>query len=110
MKSLAWLGMALLLCVGCGDSGNNGTARTVGGLCDEVCGWPDECFAALGASLQGAECMQSCEASVEVVGVDCLGAIVDTIACIGTCDVESVSPEQAAACQGEAQAISDACE
>ena len=110
MKSLAWMGMALFLLVACGDSGTNGTARTAGSLCDEVCGWPDECFVALGVPLQGAECMQNCEASVDAVGVDCLGAIVDTVDCIGTCDVESITEQQALACQGEAEAIVAACE
>jgi hypothetical protein len=109
MKLLALMGMVLLL-ASCGDSGDNGTARTGGSLCDEMCGWPDECFVALGVPLQGSECMQSCEASVEVVGVDCLGAIVDTIACIGTCDVESITEEQALACQSEAERVVSSCE
>ena len=75
-----------------------------------MCGWPDECFVQLGVPVQGAECMQSCEAQADLVGVDCISAISDTIACLGTCDVESLTQEQALACQDEAQAISDACQ
>jgi hypothetical protein len=54
--------------------------------------------------------MQSCEAQAEIVGVDCIGAISDTIACLGTCNLDSITQEQALACQEEAQAISNACE
>ena len=110
MKSLAWMGLALLFVIGCGDSGRDGTARTAGGLCDEVCGWPDQCFVALGVPLQGSECMQNCEVSVDAVGVACLGAIVDTVDCLGTCDIESITEQQALACQGQAEAIAAACE
>ena len=110
MKTLTWMGMVLLLVAGCGDSGTNGTARTAGSLCDEVCGWPDQCFAELGAPLNDGDCMAECEASVEVVGVACLGAIANTVSCLGTCDFESISQAQAEACVDEAQAISAACD
>lgn len=109
MKSLAWMGMALLLLVGCGDSNDNGGARTANGLCDEVCGWPDSCFAELGVPMQG-DCMESCTASVDVVGIACLGAIADTISCLGTCDLNDLTEEQVLACQDEALRISDTCE
>jgi len=109
MKSLAFVGMVLLLC-GCGDSGKGGSARTAGELCDEVCGWPDACFAELGVSLEDGECVQSCEASVEVVGLPCLQAINDTASCLGTCDFDSLTDQQILACQGEAEAISAACD
>jgi hypothetical protein len=110
MKSLAFVGMILLLLGGCGDSGNGGSAGTAGGLCDQVCGWPDVCFAELGVPLEDAECIQSCEASVEVVGLACLQAINNTVACLGTCDFNALTDQQVLACQDEAQAISAACE
>jgi len=110
MKVLAWMGLALLLLVGCGDSGNNGSARTAGELCDEVCGWPDACFAELGVPVEDAECLQSCEASVEVVGLPCLQAINNTVSCLGTCDFNALTDQQILACQDEAEAISAACD
>jgi hypothetical protein len=110
MKLLALMGMTLLLLASCGESDVPGAGRTAGSLCDEVCGWPDQCFAELGAPLGGADCIAACEESVEVVGVACLGAIADTIACLGTCDVESITQEQALACQGEAERISASCD
>ncbi len=104
------MGMVLLLLASCGESDGPGGARTVGALCDEVCGWPDQCFAELGAPLGGADCIEACEASVDAVGVACLGAIADVVACLGTCDVESITQEQALACQDEAERISASCE
>ena len=110
MKSLAWTGMVLVLVIGCGDSGKNGTARTAGELCDEICGWPDACFVELGVPIEDAECVASCEASVEGVVVPCLQAINNTVACLGTCDFDALTDQQILACQGEAQAISAACD
>jgi hypothetical protein len=89
--------------------GGAGNPRTAGSVCDEVCGWPDECFVEFGVPVAG-DCTATCEASVETAGVACVGAIADTIACLGTCDVESITEEQALACQDEAQRISAACE
>ena len=108
MKVLGVLGLALLLS-SCGDSNSGSGPRTAAQACDEICGWPDECFASLGVPVQ-ADCVQSCEASVEVVGRDCMSAILTTIDCLGTCDVQSITNEQALACQEQAQAISAACE
>ncbi|MBW2380498.1 MAG: hypothetical protein JRG70_13265 [Deltaproteobacteria bacterium] len=110
MRSLALMGMALLLLGGCGDSNGAGSARTAGELCDEVCGWPDACFAELGVPLQDAECVQSCEASVEVVGLPCLQAINNTVACLGTCDFNALTEQQILSCQDEAEGISGACD
>jgi len=93
-----------------GMGGSVGNPRTAGGVCDELCGWPDECFTQLGVPLEGADCVQTCEAQVEVVGVTCVSAINSTISCLGTCDVESLTMEQQLACQDEAEAISSACE
>ena len=104
------VGMALVLLAGCGDSGRGGAARTAGELCDEICGWPDACFQELGVPVQDEECMQSCEASVEVVGLPCLQAINNTVACLGTCDFESLTEQQILACQDEGQAVSGACD
>ena len=103
-------GMVLLLLASCGESDAPGGARTAGALCDEVCGWPDMCFAELGAPIQGDQCVEACVEQVDIVGVDCLAAIADTIACLGTCDVESITQEQALACQDEAERISASCE
>ena len=115
MKILGGLGLALLLASGCGDVGSQdvGSAaepRLASQVCDEMCGWPDECFEQLGAPLQGADCVQTCEAQVEVVGVACVSAISSTIACLGTCDFESLSQEQIIDCQDEALVIESACE
>jgi len=110
MKNLAWMGMTLLLLASCGDSGGRGDARTANELCEQVCGWPDQCFAELGVPLEDAECVQSCEASVEVVGLPCLRAMNDTISCLGTCDFEMLSDQQILSCQDEAEAILATCE
>jgi hypothetical protein len=47
---------------------------------------------------------------VEVAGIACVSAIASTVECLGTCDLESLTLEQQLACQGEAEAISAACE
>ncbi|MGD8608470.1 MAG: hypothetical protein PVH21_14330 [Myxococcales bacterium] len=98
------------LLAACGDSASGSGPRTLSQVCDDMCGWPDACFVELGVPAPGSECMQSCEAQAEIVGVDCIGAISDTIACLGTCNLDSITQEQALACQEEAQAISNACE
>jgi hypothetical protein len=54
--------------------------------------------------------MQACKAQVEVVGVHCVNAISDTIACLGTCDFESLTNEDVLACQDEALRIESACD
>ena len=71
---------------------------------------PDECFAELGFPVQGSECMQVCKAQVDVVGVDCVNAISTTIACLKTCDFESLTNEDVLACQDEALGIESACD
>ena len=92
--------------LGCGGS-DAGTARTEEQVCAEICGWPDECYLELGVPAQDADqCAQSCEAQIDLVGVDCLIAISNTIECLGTCDVNSLPAEPLLACQGEALAIS----
>jgi hypothetical protein len=110
MRILGGLGLALLLASGCGDLGSRAEARIASQVCDELCGWPDECFAQLGAPLEGADCVQTCEAQAELVGIACISAINSTISCLGTCDVESLTLEQQIACADEAEAISAACE
>lgn len=104
MRILGGLGLGLLLILGCGD------ADPASQACGEICSLPDECFAELGMPIQSGDCVQTCEAQVEYVGVDCLNAISATIACLGTCDVESLTQEQALACQDEALGIESACE
>jgi hypothetical protein len=109
MRAWGILGLALLLLSGCGDS-NMGEARTAEQVCDEICGWPDACFVQLGVPVQGAECVQSCEAQADLVGVGCLRAISDTVDCLGTCDFESLTDQQILNCRGVALAIESACE
>jgi len=109
MRIFGGLGLALLLASGCGDLGSRAEARLASQVCDEICGWPDECFTALGVPLQGGDCVQTCEAQAEDVGIACMSAIASTVECLGTCDVESLTLEQQLACQGEAEAISAAC-
>jgi hypothetical protein len=110
MKILGGLGLALLLASGCGDLGSRAEARLASQVCDEMCGWPDQCFEQLGVPLQGADCIQTCEAQVEVVGIACVSAISSTIACLGTCDVQSLTQAELLECQDEALAIEAACE
>ena len=54
--------------------------------------------------------MQACEAQIELVGVDCIAAISDTIACLPTCDVDSLTNEQLLACQDEALRVGQTCD
>jgi len=110
MERLVLLSTLTLLLAACGDSGLGSGPRTLNQVCDEMCGWPDACFVQLGVPAPGSDCVQSCGAQAEIVGVDCIGAISDTISCLGTCDLESITQEQALACQDEAQAISNACD
>jgi len=95
---------------GAGGAGGAGGGRTAAEVCDEMCGWPDECFTQLGVPVQGADCVQTCNAQAELVGIACISAINSTISCLGTCDVESLTVEQQLACQDEAEAISAACD
>ncbi|MGB5367449.1 MAG: hypothetical protein WBM75_18630 [Polyangiales bacterium] len=110
MRILGGLGLALLLASGCGDSGSKARARVGSQVCDELCGWPDECFTQIGVPLQAADCVQTCEAQIEVVGIDCVSAVSTTIACLGTCDPESLTEAELLDCQDEALAIESACE
>ncbi len=96
--------VAAVLACGCGD------ARSASQACGELCTVPDECFVQLGIPVPDGDCMQACEAQIELVGVDCVYAISDTIACLPTCDVEALTNEQLLACQDEALGISQACD
>ena len=104
------MGLALLLLSGCGDLGSRAEARLASQVCDEICGWPDECFTQLGIPVQGGDCVQTCVAQVDVVGVACISAISSTIACLGTCDVQSLTEAELLDCQDEALAIESACD
>ena len=73
-----------------------------------MCGWPDDCFAQLGVN--GSDCRQACEESVDSVGLACLQAIHDGVACLGTCDPEAITNEDVVRCEAAAQAIDSACE
>ena len=114
MRILGGLGLALLLASGCGDLDSRARALTPPQVCNELCGWPDECFAQLGYPLEGADCVQTCEAQGGLVGFGCISALNSMISCIGTCDVESLTEAEAAAaaerCQGQVDAISAACD
>lgn len=102
MWGLLLVGLGLVC--GCGD------ARSAAGACGELCSMPDECFAQLGVPVPGGDCMQACEAQIELVGVDCIAAISDTIACLPTCDVDSLTNEQLLACQDEALRVGQTCD
>ena len=102
MKLFGGILVAAVLACGCGDSASQ--------ACGELCSMPDECFAELGIPPQGSDCMQACEAQVEYVGVECINVIADTIECLGTCDVESLTNEELLACQDEALSIESACD
>ena len=107
----AWsFGTLLLLLTACGGSDETGGARTVSALCDEMCAWPDSCYQELGVDTPADDCVQSCEAQAASVGIECLAAISDTINCLGTCEIESLSEEQLLDCQDEALEVSSACE
>jgi hypothetical protein len=90
--------------------GFNGSAGTAGELCDEVCGWPDACFAELNVSVEDGQCIQTCVASVKEVGMPCLQAINDTVSCLGTCEFDALTDQQLLDCQGQAEAISANCD
>ncbi len=107
----AWwlLGLGLLVLSSCGDS-TGGEARTAAQVCDQICGWPDQCFVQLDVPIQGVECVQNCEAQADLVGVACLRALSETVACLGTCDLASLTEQQALACQSFALEIQAACE
>ena len=109
MRAGAWIGMVVLLLAGCGDSGS-GAPRTSGELCDQVCGWPDQCFTELGVPVSDATCVSDCMQSVEVVGFACLQAIASTVDCLGTCDFNALTDADIQRCQGVAQSVSNACE
>lgn len=104
------MAVVLLLLAGCGDSGDGGAARTAPELCDEVCGWPDQCFVELGVPIEDSTCVSDCMQSVEFFGVACLEAIADTVSCLGTCDPMSITQEDAERCQSTALGIETACE
>jgi hypothetical protein len=109
MRILGGLGLALLLC-SCGDTNSVSGPRSAAEACNDICGWPDECFTQLGIPVQGADCLQSCQAQVELVGVDCIVALSTTIACLDTCDLQSLTEQQILACRDEAMAIDRACD
>ena len=95
---------------GAGGAGGTAGSRTAAQVCDEMCGWPDECFTQLGVPVQGADCVQTCNAQAELVGIACISAISSTISCLGTCDLDLLTDEQLLACQDEALGISAACD
>jgi hypothetical protein len=110
--------VAVVAIAACGDTtdgysggagGDVGEPRTAEAICNEVCGWPDECFVAFGVPVAG-DCAATCESSVETVGIACVQAIADTVACLGTCDVESITEQRALACQDDAERIGASCD
>ena len=110
MRTGVFLGLIVLLLAGCGDSDSSGAARTSAEVCDEVCGWPDQCFVELGVPLADATCVSDCMQSVEVVGLACLQAIAGTVSCLGTCDFNALTDADIQRCQGVAQSVVDTCE
>ena len=102
MRVWGLLLVALGLVCACGD------ARSASQACDELCSRP-ECFAELGIPVPGGDCMRACEAQIDADQLDCVYAISDTIACLPTCDVNSLTNAQLLACQDEALRIDQAC-
>jgi len=101
MKVGGFLLASMLLC-GCVGKASQ--------ACDDLCSVPDECFAALGVPDPGDRgCVAQCLAGAKSVGVSCINAIVDTIHCLPSCDVASLTPEEQLACQDEAELISTQC-
>ena len=110
MRAWGLLGLALLVLGSCGDS-DAGQARTAEQVCDEVCGWLEECLVEPGSPpLERAECVQSCEAEAEMVGLDCLQAVSDTFACLRTCDLDSVTNQQILDCEDAFLSVDSVCE
>lgn len=110
MKTLCLMSAALFLLCGCGGADAATQARSAAQVCDEICDWPDECFIQLGVPVQGADCAADCQTQAGLVGLACLTAISDTVACLGTCDFQSLSEEELLACQNVAFEIQTACE
>ncbi len=110
MRALNFLSIALLLLSSCGDSSDRAQARSAAQICDEICGWPDECFIELGVPVQGADCVTDCQTQAGLVGLACLTAISDTVACLGTCEFQSLSEQELLACQSVAFEIQDTCD
>lgn len=104
------MGMLVLALTGCGDSDGPGGSFSGGGLCDDVCSWPTSCFDEFAPTIGDAECLDSCNESVDVFGRACLEAINATVYCLGTCSEEEISIADIERCQGTAQQIDSACQ
>lgn len=104
------MGVLFLVVAGCGDSDGGGSGFSGGGLCDDVCSWPSSCFDEFAPAIGDADCMDACEASVDVVGAACLEAINATVYCLGTCNEEDISIADIERCQATAQQIDSACD
>ena len=109
MKSLAWVGMLVVVLAGCGDSDGAGPGFSGGTLCDDVCSWPSSCFDEFAPSLSDAECVDSCNQSIDFFGDACLQAINATVYCLGTCSEDEITIEDIERCQGTALQIDSAC-
>lgn len=89
----------------------SGCLRDATEACDQLCGMPDECFDALGVPDPGGKgCVAQCLVGAKSVGVGCINAIADTISCLPSCDLDSLSDEDKLACQDEAQRIDVECD
>lgn len=110
MRTLCLVTATLFLLAGCGGADEAAQVRSAAQVCDEICGWPDECFIELGVPVQGADCVSDCQTQAGLVGLACLTAISDTVACLGTCEFQSLSEQELLACQSVAFEIQTACE
>ena len=110
MNKLGLVVLALSLLGGCGDADLPAQARSAAQVCNEICAWPDACFIQLGVPVDRTDCVPNCESQVDLVGLACLTAISDTVTCLGTCELESITEQQALACQSVALRIESTCE
>ena len=110
MRSLVWIGMALFALAGCGDSDAEGLAFGARTLCEDVCSWPGSCFGEFAPELPDADCIEACEASLDVVSPACLEAIDATVLlCLGTCNEDDISIADVERCQDLALQVDSAC-
>ena len=60
--------------------------------------------------LGGRGCVAECVAASKSIGVGRINAIADTITCLPSCELESLTDEQLLACQDEAALIDAQCD
>ncbi len=109
MKLLTSMGVIALLLAGCSGSDSGGPGFS-GTLCQDVCAWPSSCFDQFAPTVSNAECLESCDASIDLFGEACLEAINATVYCLGSCREEDITVDDINRCQGTALQIDSACD